>query len=612
MADDRVQVVGDGRASSSPGRTSALNGAGSTRATGVVRGAALLPPRWSDERPVDRRFYRRRYDAQRRSKRSPPDCATRSTSTRSRASSPPSCGERWNPLRCRSGSESRRSSDEPAGDDPSGLGRLCDRHRAGVRRARFLILNRSTPGVEQLRIVTLGDALFGVVVLTFPTVGALIASRRPRESDRLDLRRPGKPVRARCFRQPVRPLRAADQARLPSGRRDDGLAAVVALSAPLFLAATLLFLLFPEGGCCRGAGGRSSGSRSAPSCSHSLGEMFSPHALEDFEHSAESIRSRRRCRRRTGERREHRLHPHARRGILVSATSLVLRFRRASGLERQQLKWVASAAGLLGAAFASGPLLFWYIDDAAWEPMLLLAVATIPVSAGFAILRYRLYEIDRIVNRAVVYAAVSALLVGVYFGIVLGLQEVFSSFGGGSDLAIADLDARRRRPLPPAASASSARSRPALLPPPLRRPAHPRSLLRPTARRDRHPALHGELTAVVRRTLEPERVSLWLRPAVTDAVTPRGRSWRYNEEQSDDTSDPHLPPHAAARCPRYRRTRRRDLAVAHACGARRGARSRHRCERPARRVLREHLRRHRRGGARARVPCARRAEKRRE
>ena len=211
--------------------------------------------------------------------------------------------------------------------------------------------------------------------------------------------------------------------------------------------------------------------------------------------------------------------------IFASATSLFLRFRRSRGLERQQLKWVASSAGLLAAAFASGPIVLWYVaDDAPMRVAIILAIATIPVSAGIAILRYRLYEIDRIVNRAVVYAAVTALLVGTYFGIVLGLQEVFSSFGGGSDLAIAISTlavAALFRPL-------RARVQRAVDRRFYRGRYDAQRTLEAFSARLRDEidiqALHGELTAVVRRTLEPERVSLWLRPAVTEAVTPSGRS----------------------------------------------------------------------------------------
>ncbi len=188
---------------------------------------------------------------------------------------------------------------------------------------------------------------------------------------------------------------------------------------------------------------------------------------------------------------------------------------------------MASAAGLLGVAFASGPVavlvrrrrrLTRLVDHSS------CAIATIPVAAGIAILRYRLYEIDRIVNRAVVYAAVTALLVGTYFGIVLGLQEVFSSFGGGSDLAIAISTlavAALFRPL-------RARVQRAVDRRFYRGRYDAQRTLEAFSARLRDEidiqALHGELTAVVRRTLEPERVSLWLRPAVTEAVTPSGRS----------------------------------------------------------------------------------------
>ncbi len=89
-----------------------------------------------------------------RSRRSRPASATRSTSRRSRASSPTWWGERWNPIRCRSGSEDRRCSDEPAGHDPSGLGGLRDRDRAGVRRARLPDPQQLDAWRQQFRVVT--------------------------------------------------------------------------------------------------------------------------------------------------------------------------------------------------------------------------------------------------------------------------------------------------------------------------------------------------------------------------------------------------------------------------------------------------------------------------
>ena len=64
-------------------------------------------------------------------------------------------------------------------------------------------------------------------------------------------------------------------------------------------------------------------------------------------------------------------------------------------------------------------------------------VAGIPIAVGIAILKYRLYEIDRIINRTLVYGAVTALLAGLYFAIVIGLQAIFSGLTRGNDLAIA-------------------------------------------------------------------------------------------------------------------------------------------------------------------------------
>ncbi len=66
-----------------------------------------------------------------------------------------------------------------------------------------------------------------------------------------------------------------------------------------------------------------------------------------------------------------------------------------------------------------------------------LGFAVFPVAVGFAVLRYRMYEIDRIINRTVVYAIVTALLAGLYFGIVIGLQAAFGGLARGNDLAIA-------------------------------------------------------------------------------------------------------------------------------------------------------------------------------
>ncbi len=120
--------------------------------------------------------------------------------------------------------------------------------------------------------------------------------------------------------------------------------------------------------------------------------------------------------------------------VALAAINLLLRFRRSQGQERQQFKWFAGSAGLLlfGLPFAAA---FNYsgIGGAAMG----IALFALPISVGIAVLRYRLYEIDRIINRTLVYGAVTALLAGLYFGIVIGLQAAFGGLTRGNDLAIA-------------------------------------------------------------------------------------------------------------------------------------------------------------------------------
>ncbi|MFI5066628.1 MAG: hypothetical protein ACHP9Z_21990, partial [Streptosporangiales bacterium] len=102
----------------------------------------------------------------------------------------------------------------------------------------------------------------------------------------------------------------------------------------------------------------------------------------------------------------------------------VASWRRSSGERRQQLKWLMSGAVVFGAAVV--PTLA--ASSALWE-LGALAFAALPVSIGVAILRYRLYDIDRLISRTLGYALVTGLLVGVYAGLVLLATRVlrFSS-----------------------------------------------------------------------------------------------------------------------------------------------------------------------------------------
>jgi hypothetical protein len=119
--------------------------------------------------------------------------------------------------------------------------------------------------------------------------------------------------------------------------------------------------------------------------------------------------------------------------MIFVIAALVVRLRRSTGEERAQIKWVIYAGTI-----TFGGFLFAFTNDSDIGFFVALAgLAAIPVAAGLAILRYRLYEIDRIVNRTVVYVVLTAGLAGLYFGIVLALQQIFGGLTRGNDLAIA-------------------------------------------------------------------------------------------------------------------------------------------------------------------------------
>jgi hypothetical protein len=120
--------------------------------------------------------------------------------------------------------------------------------------------------------------------------------------------------------------------------------------------------------------------------------------------------------------------------ILVAAIILVRRFRRSRGQERQQFKWLATSAGLLVVTLPLSAAFNWSRLAGAIFTVQLIAL---PISVGIAVLRYRLYEIDIIIRRTLVYSTLSALLAGTYLAFVLGLQVLFASFAGGSNLAVA-------------------------------------------------------------------------------------------------------------------------------------------------------------------------------
>jgi hypothetical protein len=203
--------------------------------------------------------------------------------------------------------------------------------------------------------------------------------------------------------------------------------------------------------------------------------------------------------------------------VFVSAGSLFVRRLRASGVERQQLKWFTYASTLA----ISGPILTYTISEALgalwlkWAGYALMGVGLVgvPISMGIAILRYRLYEIDTLINRTLVYGALTATLVALYFGDIVLLQRLFVALTGekstlavvASTLVIAALFSPLRRRMQSFIDRRFYRST-----------YDARKTLEAFSAKLRDEtnldALSADLVGVVRETMQPAHVSWWLRP----------------------------------------------------------------------------------------------------
>src|SRR5919107_612560 len=204
---------------------------------------------------------------------------------------------------------------------------------------------------------------------------------------------------------------------------------------------------------------------------------------------------------------------------LAAALAVFIRLRRAIGVERQQIKWFAYAA----AAYASAGILAYVIprviDTPLWFERVGFAlniafIPAIPIAIGIAILRYRLYDIDILINRTLVYGSLTLMLALVYFGGVTATQAVFRALTGQeeqpqltivvSTLVIAALFTPLRRRIQ---SFIDRRF--------YRRKYDARKTLEAFSAKLREEtdldALSGDLVEVVRETMEPAHVSLWLR-----------------------------------------------------------------------------------------------------
>ena len=208
--------------------------------------------------------------------------------------------------------------------------------------------------------------------------------------------------------------------------------------------------------------------------------------------------------------------------LLAAMAQLVVRFRRVRGVERQQLKWFVLAASVVSAflllavvtevAGARGFAdLFWVAS--------ISSLVLLPASAAMAILRYRLYDIDRIISRTIAYGLITALLVAVFVLVNLGLQSVLTRFTEGQTIAVA----------------ASTLAAYAVFQPVLRRVRRAVDRRFDRARYDAErtasafsvrmrdatdlPTVTYDLNDTVRRAIAPSSVGLWLRAAAGEDPT---------------------------------------------------------------------------------------------
>jgi hypothetical protein len=124
--------------------------------------------------------------------------------------------------------------------------------------------------------------------------------------------------------------------------------------------------------------------------------------------------------------------------IAAAVGSLIVRFRRARGVERQQMKWFVYALSVVAAAFGASATLFLIGRSSALAEVAgALALLLVPLSVAIAILRYRLYDVDLLIKRTVVYGATTAAIAATFFLGIVALQAVLRPLTSGSELAVA-------------------------------------------------------------------------------------------------------------------------------------------------------------------------------
>ncbi len=199
---------------------------------------------------------------------------------------------------------------------------------------------------------------------------------------------------------------------------------------------------------------------------------------------------------------------------VAGAWSLVVRFRRGTGVERQQLRWLAEGAALAAVALLVAVGGVATSKEHVVQVGVGVCMLPLPLATGAAILRYRLYDLDRIISRTLAYGLLTVLLGGGYAGVVLGLGQLLgqdsSLVVAGATLAVAGLFQPARRRVQQVVDRRFNR----------RRYDAARTIEGFSARLRQQvdlDTLTGELLGVVEQTVQPTSVSLWLRASVSTA-----------------------------------------------------------------------------------------------
>jgi hypothetical protein len=376
----------------------------------------------------------------------------------------------------------------------------------------FLVLNGSTETPNSIGSPVM-DGLFAVLFLSFATVGALVSARQPRNPIGWLFLVGGL---AAALEEPLLGWSTYTLVTEPGSLRGGAAAALVADAVwlPSLASATLfMFVLFPTG--------RPPSPRWRPfiwvftldMAVYVVATLLNPGGLYFFpsvdnpigiEAAGESLQTA-----------VDYASPIVFVSLLIGLVALVLRFRASSGVEREQLKWIVYLAavfvtltpGLIVLGEREVEVAGVLVSDLVFTAL----ICGVPVAVGVAILRHRLYDIDVVIKRTLVYGALTATLAAAYLGSVLLLQLALSPLTEDSDLAIAGSTLAVAALFRPArARIQSTVDRRFYR----RRYDVARTLESFGARlRDQVEleSLSGELRAVVADTMQPAHVSLWLR-----------------------------------------------------------------------------------------------------